>query len=68
MGVELFIAIGVGGAPSNPEEFFIVPGRMMSFDKKVAKGRFIPCHCAKSSVAFSNYINHYYERRVFRSL
>lgn len=68
MSVELFIAIGVGGTPSNPEEFFIVPGRMMGFDKKVAKGRFIPCHCAKSSVAFSNYINHYYERRVFRLL
>ena len=32
--VELFIAMGVGGTPSDPDEFFLVPGCMVKLDKR----------------------------------
>lgn len=65
-GLELFIALGVGGSPSNPDEFFIVPGRMMKFDKKIDRARFIRCLCPKDTDSFHNYIGQYYSKRVFK--
>ncbi len=65
-GVDLFIALGVGGTPSAPEEFFIIPGRMVKLDKKIDRTRFIKCLCSQSPEALHNYIEHYYHKRVFK--
>lgn len=65
-GVELFIALGVGGTPSAPEEFFIIPSRMVKLDTKIDRTRFIKCLCSQSPEALHNYIEHYYHKRVFK--
>lgn len=65
-GMELFIALGVGGKPSNPDELFLIPGRMVKLDKKIDRDRFIKCLCPKDSDGFHNYINHYFQKRVFK--
>lgn len=66
--VELFIALGVGGTPSNPDDFFMVPGRMVKLDKKIDSDRFIKCVCPKTPDGFHNYINHYFNKRVFKTI
>ena len=63
---ELFIALGIGGTPSSPEEFFIIPGRMIGYAKVIEQGRFKPCHCIPTPEAFHAYINHYFNKRVFK--
>ena len=68
IGKELFIALGVGGTPSNPNEFFMIPGRMVKLDKKIDRDRFIKCACPKTPDGFHNYINHYFNKRVFRTI
>lgn len=65
-GLELFIAIGIGGSPSNPDELFIIPGRMVKLDKKIDRARFIKCLCPKTPEGYHNYINHYYNKHVFK--
>ena len=65
-GIELFIALGIGGSPSNPDELFIVPGRMVKLDKKIDRQRFIKCLCPKDSEGFHTYIEHYFIRRVLK--
>lgn len=65
-GLELFIALGVGGLPANPDEFFIVPGRMVRFDKKIDCARFLKCLCPKDAVGFHKYMEHYFNKRVFK--
>lgn len=67
-GVELFIALGVGGTPSDPDELFIIPGRMVKLDKKIDRARFIKCLCGKSTEAYHKYIAHYYQKRIFRTI
>lgn len=66
-GKELFIALGVGGTPSNPDEFYMVPGRMVKLDKKIDRDRFIKCVRPKNSDGFHNYINHFFNKRVFKT-
>lgn len=66
--VELFIALGVGGTPSNPDELFLIPGRMVKLDKKIDRARFIKCLCPKTPDGFHNYINHYFNKRVFKKI
>ena len=66
--MELFIALGVGGTPSAPDEFFLVPGRMVKLDKKIDRDRFIKCQCPKDPEGFQAYINHYFNKRVFKNL
>ena len=66
--MELFIALGVGGVPSNPDEFYLVPGRMVKLDKKIDRDRFIKCLCPKDADGFHAYINHYFNRRVFKTI
>lgn len=66
--VELFIALGVGGIPSNPDELFLIPGRMVKLDKKIDRARFIKCLCPKTPDGFHNYINHYFNKRVFKKI
>lgn len=67
-GKELFIALGVGGSPSDPEEFFLIPGRMVKLDKKIDRERFIKCACPKIPDGFHDYINHYFNKRVFKTI
>lgn len=55
-GLELFFAIGIGGMPSDPDEFLIVPAHMIGTDKRIDRDRFINCIIEKDSVAFHNYI------------
>lgn len=64
--LELFIALGVGGTPSCPDEFFLVPGRMVKFDKKIDRTRFVKCRCPKDPDGFHSYIYHYFSSRVFK--
>ena len=66
--VELFIALGVGGTPSNPDEFVIVPGRMVKLDKKIDRDRFIKCKCPKDPEGFHAYINYHFNKRVFKTI
>lgn len=66
-GLELFFALGVGGSPSNPDEFFIVPSRMMKHDKKIDRTRYIKCLCPKDPAGFHNYIERYFIKRVLKS-
>ena len=63
-GKELFIALGVGGTPTSPEEFLIVPVRMIGYSKSIEQHRFKPCYCDKSSEAFHKYITNYFAKRV----
>lgn len=65
-GVELFIALGIGGTPSNPDEFYVIPGRMVKLDKKIDRDRFVKCACPNTPDGFHNYINHYFNKRVFK--
>lgn len=60
-GLELFIALGVGGAPSGPDEFLIVPGRMIQSDMKIDPTRNQACQCPKSPPAFHTYIERYFK-------
>lgn len=64
--VELFIAIGIGGSPSDPEELFIVPGRMIKKDNIIDKFRYVKCRCEMTPEGFHKYINHYFDKRVFK--
>ena len=64
-GIELFIALGVGGTPSNPEEFFRIPGRMVKLDKQIDRVRFVKCRCPKTPAGFQQYIAHYFNKRIF---
>lgn len=66
--MELFIALGVGGTPSNPDELYLVPGRMVKLDKKLDRARFVKCLCPKDADGFHAYINHYFNRRVFKTI
>ena len=59
-GTELFIALGIGGTPTNPEEFYIIPGRMIKRDKKIDRERFIKCLCPQDKESFHRYIQNYY--------
>jgi len=60
-GLELFIALGVGGAPSGPDEFLIVPGHLIHPDMKIDPTRYLDCLCPKDPAAFHSYIERYFK-------
>lgn len=64
---ELFIALGIGGTPSCPDEFYIVPARMIGYDKCISRDFFTPCLCSPTQDAYHTYINHYFNKRVFKT-
>lgn len=65
--MQLFIALGIGGSPSNPEEFYLIPGRMVGLDKKIERdGYFQKCRCNPDPEILHNYITHYYSKRVLK--
>lgn len=63
---ELFLAVGIGGVPHNPDQFYIIPNRMIKRDYIIHINNFKKCLCAKDAEGFHNYINHYFNKRVFR--
>lgn len=65
-GLQLFIALGVGGSSSNPDDFLIVPDSMVRFDKIIDRHRFSKCHCNKTPEAYHNYIQQYFCNRIFK--
>lgn len=62
---ELFIALGVGGTPSNPGQFFVIPSRMIKDGHVVQIEKFSTCLCSLSADDFHNYINDFFNKRVF---
>lgn len=64
---ELFIALGVGGSPSAPAQFYIIPSRMIKRDAVLNLDNFSKCLCSTSVDSFHNYINHFFNKRVFRT-
>ena len=64
---ELFIALGIGGTPSDPDEFLLIPDRMVRHDKIIDSTCFVKCHCDKTADAFHAYIQHYFDKRVFKT-
>lgn len=65
---ELFLAIGLGGTPSNPDELYIIPSRMIKKDYIIKLKNFSKCRCAQDPESFHNYINHFYQKRVYKKL
>lgn len=63
---ELFLAIGLGGTPSRPENLYIIPNRMIRYGLPIRIANFTRCLCPPTPDAFHAYISHYYETCVFR--
>lgn len=61
---ELFIALGIGGTPSNPDMFYMIPARMLKHDAIIRIKNFNKCLCPKSPDAFHAYIEHFYNKRA----
>lgn len=61
---ELFIALGVGGKPSAPAEFLLIPARMIGYDKCIEQHRFRPCRLVPTPSNFHRYIENYFSKRV----
>lgn len=53
---------------SNPDEFFLIPDRVVKLEKSIDRDRFIKCVCPKTPDGFHNYINHYFNKRVFKTI
>lgn len=66
-GKELFIALGVGGTPDNPEMFYIIPSRKFYNCPSIPKYRFKPCICEPTAEAFKNYMCHYFKKRILKN-
>lgn len=59
---ELFIAIGLGGSPSEPEKFYMIPSRMIKKDVVIHIEHYTKCLCPDNPEGFHNYINHYFSK------
>ena len=66
-GKELFIALGVGGTPDNPEMFYIIPSRKFYNCPSIPKYRFKPCICEPTAEAFKNYMCYYFKKRILKN-
>lgn len=58
--VELFFAIGVGGSPSAPDDFFLIPARMLHPDLHVDRTRYLPFSCPRTPAGFHAYLARYF--------
>lgn len=65
-GRELFIALGLGGTPSDPNRLYIIPNRMIRKDGIINLDFFTKCLCSPTPDALHDYISHYFAKRVFR--
>ena len=66
--IELFIALGIGGKPSNPESFYMIPSRMVKRDSIIHIKNFDKCLCQKTSEEFHAYMEQYFQKRVFKTI
>lgn len=62
---EIFVALGVGGSSSAPESLYIIPVRMIKIGIPIKLDKIKKCLC--NPINFHGYINHYYEKRIFKS-
>lgn len=65
---ELFIAVGIGGIPSAPEQFYVIPSRMIRKNDVIHIDHYSKCLCEPTPEAFHTYINHYFYKRVLKSV
>lgn len=65
-GKQLFIALGVGGTPAKPEEFYLIPNRMFHSSPDVPKDGFKPYICEATAAAFYKYVCRYFSKRVLK--
>lgn len=65
---ELFIALGIGGTPSAPERFYLIPSRMIRKDCILHIEYFGKCLCPRDVKGFHEYIAHYYDKRVLKRI
>lgn len=63
---ELFIALGLGGTPSDPERLYIIPNRMIRKDGIINLDFYTRCLCPQTPDGLHDYISHYFAKRVFR--
>ncbi len=61
---ELFIALGVGGAPSNPDKLYMIPSRMIKGDSIIHLENFSKCLCPKDTKGIHEYISRFFKKRV----
>lgn len=63
--IKIFVAIGVGGKPGNPDELYIVPLDSIKDEATMLDdiGRF---KVSKNGKAFADYIRNYFENHVFK--
>lgn len=64
---ELFLAIGIGGTPTKPERFYLIPSRMVKRDHVIKIENFSKCLCPQDQDGFHNYITHFFHKRVFKT-
>lgn len=58
--VELFIAIGLGGYPAEPEHFYMIPSRLIRKDEVIHIDHYTKCLCPQNPEGFHNYINRFF--------
>lgn len=63
---EMFIALGLGGTPSNPDELYIIPSRMIRHEAIIRIANFQKCICSPIPEAYQAYIELYFNKRVFK--
>ncbi len=61
---ELFIAVGVGGSPSNPAHFYVIPSRMIKRKAVIHLNNFYKCLCPSDADGWHKYLNHYFNKWV----
>lgn len=64
---ELFLAVGIGGTPTKPEQFYLIPSRMVKRDHVIKIENFGKCLCPQDQDGFHIYIAHFFHKRVFKT-
>lgn len=57
---RLFFALGIGGTPSNPDEFYIIPSHLINSSKCIIKENINTCSCDISPEAFNQLIQNHF--------
>ena len=57
---ELFIAIGLGSSPAEPELFYLIPSRMIKKNEVIHIDHYTKCLCPQNPEGFHNYINNFF--------
>ena len=65
--IKIFMAIGVGQDPGNPDTIYIVPLDSIK-DENIRLDDISRFKVAKNGAAFSNYIQNYFCKHVFRKI